>query len=224
MAFSKLPVGAIADTYISFIEIKDVNSHATKLLREITDTSWIARLDPISKMSYEKIALKTIKKLVQIFKSVNSTVTSDFGEFMISMSSGHCLQEKHNHTALPLSELWKEKVSNNPGFDFHTLSPADKFSFGEAKFVSDGNSYTSSAEQVLRFIGEGKDQMDAVHLRYFGSVVAINNLKKGKRGFIIAFSINSDDFKLILKNSLKNKDIKELSKCCDELYIIGVRA
>jgi len=26
------------------------------------------------------------------------------------------------------------------------------------------------------------------------------------------------------KNSLKNKDIEGLSKCCDELYIIGVRA
>jgi len=201
VASSDLPIGAVADTYISFVQIKDVNSHAKKLLREISDTSWIAKLDSISKMSYENIALETIDRLVKIFKSVNNTVTSDFGEFLISMSSGHCLQKKLNHEVLPLSELWKEKVSNNHGFDFHTLSPANKFSFGEAKFVSKGNSYTSSAKQVLRFVRECKDQRDAVHLRYFSPLVAIDNLKNGKRGFIVAFSINSDDFKLILKNS-----------------------
>lgn len=224
VASTDLPAGAIADTYVSFIEVRDVSSHARNLLIEISSTSWIAELNPIAKISYEAIALKTISKLVEIFRSVENTVSSDFGEFMISMSSGHCLQEKHNHTVLPLSELWKEKLSNNHGFDFHTLSPADKFSFGEAKFVSTGNSCTSAAEQVFRFAGEGKDKIDAVHLMHFSKLVAIDNLLEGKRGFIVAFSVNSSNHELILRNSLKNKDIKSLSKCCDELYIIGVRA
>ena len=144
-------------------------------LMTLSNTSWIAKLNPVAKMSYEEIALKTISKLVAIFRSVENTVSSDFGEFMISMSSGHCLKEKHNHTVLPLSELWKEKLSNNHGFDFHTLSPEDKFSFGEAKFVSTGNSCTSAAKQVFRFAGEGKDKIDAVHLLHFSKPVAIDN-------------------------------------------------
>lgn len=219
-----LPDDAIAATYVSFIEISDVNTHAQNLLAEISNTSWISKLNPVAKMSYEEVALKTIQKLVEIFQTVNNTVTKDFGEFMISMSSGHYMNEKHNHTVLPLSELWKEKLSNNHGFDFHTLSPADKFSFGEAKFVSKGNSYTSAAEQVVRLAGEGKDRIDAVHLMHFGKAVAIDNLGNGKRGFIVSFSINTNDYATILKNSLNNENIKKLTKSCDELYIIGVKA
>lgn len=224
VASTDLPSDAIAETYVSFIVIKDVKSHAQDLLSEISNTAWISKLNPVAKISYERTAQKTILKLVKIFQSVKNTVAEDFGEFMISMSAGHCLQKKHDHTVLPLSELWKEKLSNNPGFDFHTLSPADKFSFGEAKFVSSGNSYWQAAEQTFRFAGEGKEKDDAVHLMHFSKPVAIDNLIKGKRGFIVAFSINSEDHESILRNSLKNEDIKGLSKCCDELYIVGVKA
>lgn len=219
-----LPEDAIASTYISFIEITDVNSCAKELLVEISNTSWINALNPVAKMSYEDTAKETIVKLVEIFKSVDNKVTKDFGEFMISMGSGHCLKDKHDHVVLPLSELWKEKLSNNHGFDFHTLSPDLKFSFGEAKYVSKGNSCTSAAEQVHRFCREGKDKRDAVHLLHFSDPVAIENLSNGKKGYVVAFSINSADYEKILRNSLANEDIKSLTKLCDELYIIGVTA
>lgn len=221
---SELPEGAIANTYISFIEINDVNTCAQDLLVEISNTAWINDLNPVAKMSYEDTAKETILKLVEIFKSVDNKVTKDFGEFMISMGSGHCLKEKHDHDVLPLSELWKEKLSNNHGFDFHTLSPDLKFSFGEAKYVSTGNSYTSAAEQVHRFSREGKDKRDAVHLINFCNLIAIDNLSNGRKGYVIAFSINSVDHENILKNSLGNDDIKSLTKRCDDLYIIGVKA
>ena len=219
---SELPSDVSADVYISYIEVEDVNKYAKKLISEISNTSWISELNPVAKMSYEDTAKETIEKLVNIFKSINNNVTQEFGEFMISMSSGHYLESKLSHSVLPLSELWKEKLSNNHGFDFHTLSPQDKFSFGEAKYVSSGNSYTSSAEQVNRFASEGKDKRDAVHLINFSSPTAIKNLENDRKGFIVSFSLNSQNHELILKNSLKNKDIKSLSKICDELYIIGV--
>ncbi|MFT4849958.1 MAG: hypothetical protein ACI83B_002507 [Sediminicola sp.] len=221
---SDLPVNAVADTYLFSIQIIDVNRRAHDLLNEISNTSWIQKLSPVAQASYTIVTHKTIAKLVHIFTSVNNKVTKDFGEFMISMSSGECLNQVYNHTVLPLSELWKEKTSNNHGFDFHTLSPNDKFSFGEAKYTSSGNSYTTSAEQVVRFLKEGKDGVDAVHLINFGSSTAIDNLIKRKRGCIVAFSINSDNYKQILKNTLNNENVQELSKCCDELYIIGVKA
>lgn len=219
-----LPSDTTAEVYLSCVEITDVKSHAKTLITEISDTSWISKLDPDAKMSYKDIALKTIKKLVEIFQSVDNKVTKDFGEFMISMNSGYCMREKHGHKILPLSELWKPKLLQNEGFDFHTLSPANKFSFGEAKFVSSGNSYGDAAEQAYGFSIENKDKRDGVHLCYFSSPAAMQNLRQNKRGFIVAFSINSSNHELILKNSLQNKDIRELSKCCDELYIIGVKS
>lgn len=220
---SDLPKDAVAESYLFCIKIKDVNTYAKVLLDEINNTSWISELDFVAKMSYEKTANKTIRKLVTIFQSIENEVTASFGEFMISMSSGKCLKEKHSHKNLPLSELWKEKLSNNPGFDFHTLSPSNKFSFGESKYQSSDNAYPSAAKQTHRFSKEGKDKNDAVHLEHFGSPYAIKNLHEDKKGYVVAFSINSDDHKKILANSLKNSNIKSLSKRCDELYIIGVK-
>ena len=219
-----LPANAIASTYISFIKISDVNSCAKQLLAEISNTSWINDLNSVAKMSYEDTAKETIVKLVEIFKSIDNKVTKDFGELMISIGSGHCLKDKHKHLVLPLSELWKEKISNNHGFDFHTLSPDSTFSFGEAKYVSKGNSCTSAAKQVHRFCLEGKDKRDAVHLLNFSDSLAIENLSNGKKGYAVAFSINSKNYKKILINSLANEDIKSLTKLCDELFIIGVKA
>lgn len=219
-----LPDGAIAETYLSCIQIIDVNSLAKTLITDISDTSWISELSPVGQRTFQRTAIRTIDRLVQIFQSVDSEVTEKFGEFMISMSSGHYLENKCDHDVLPLSEIWKPKILGNEGFDFHTVSPSDKFSFGEAKFRSSGNAYGEAAEQISDFINNGKDNGDIGLLNYFNRPIAINNLLEGKRGFIVAFSINSDDHELILNNSLDNEDIKNLSKGCDELYIIGVKS
>src|SRR5690606_1588679 len=88
---SELPNDAIADVFLFCIEITDISTHAKDLLNEIRDTAWISNLDFVAKMSYEDISIKTIAKLTQIFKSVDNKVTKDFGEFLVSMSSGHCL-------------------------------------------------------------------------------------------------------------------------------------
>ena len=39
VASTDLPADATADTYVSFIEVKDVSSHAEKLVVEISNTS-----------------------------------------------------------------------------------------------------------------------------------------------------------------------------------------
>jgi len=218
-----LPMGSVAEAYLFCIEIIDIKSNAKVLIKTISDTSWISRLDAIGKMTFEATAIRTIEKLVDIFNSVNSRITEDFGEFMISLNSGNCLRDKYNHEILPISELWKPKKSGNEGFDFHTVSPNNKFSFGEAKYVRDGNSYGRAARQVCEFIDEEKDRGDAGLLNYFKKPIAMDNLKDGKRGFVIAFSINSTNYETILRNSLKNRDVKKLLKSCDELYIVGVR-
>ena len=63
-----------------------------------------------------------------------------------------------------------------------------------------------------------------MHLKNMVSKVAIDNLVlHNKKGYVVSFSINSQDHSEILNNSLNNNDIKELTKLCDELYIIGVK-
>lgn len=218
----RLPVGSTAVVHIFCVQITNVKVYAESLIKEITDTSWISQLDPVAKMSYEIIAAKTVEKLVEIFQAVENEVTKDFGEFMVSLSSGKCLEDKHSHTCLPISELWKEKILGNHGFDFHTISPEDKFSFGESKYQKTGNAYTSAAGQVHDFSKAGKDKADAIHLMHFGSPQSLENLEADRKGYVVSFSLNSDDYSLILNNALKNDDVIALSKRCDELYLIGV--
>ncbi len=219
-----LPDNATAETYASCIDIVNITSHAATLVNSINDTSWITHLSSIARLSYEQTALRTIEKLVKIFQSVQGQVTKEFGEFMISMSAGECLTQRLGHKVIPLSELWKEKISNNHGFDFHTESPQEKIAFGEAKYNSSSNPYTPAVDQIVRFIDAGKDGGDAVHLAHLVGLNAINNLSKGKRGFIVAFSLHSTDHEHILGNAIKSSAIQLLSTQCDELYIIGVRA
>ena len=155
---------------------------------------------------------------------MNGKIESEFGEYMISMSAGDCLQKGLKHTVLPISELWKEKLTGNPGFDFHTETHQGRISFGEAKYSSNDNPYTDAAKQVHSFITEEKDKIDAVHLQHLASKKAIDALIANSRGFAIAFSLHSTDHETILNNALQSDLVKRLSGSCDELYIVGVRA
>lgn len=79
----RLPEGSTAVIHIFCVQITNVKAYAESLVKEITDTSWISQLDPVAKMSYETIAIKTVEKLVNLFWEVENEVTADFGEFMV---------------------------------------------------------------------------------------------------------------------------------------------
>jgi hypothetical protein len=219
-----LPQNATAEIHLFCVQIEAINQHAKDLISILHDKSWIGELEPIAKMTYEQTAERTIEKLIEIFSGIDSIIRSDFGEYMISMSAGNCLGEKLNHLVLPLSEIWKEKVLGNHGFDFHSKSPNEKIAFGEAKYNSRDNSYREAAKQIIEFILDGKDRGDGVHLKNFVSLEAIQNLVKNKKGFSVAFSLHSSNHEQILHNALNSDIIANLSSQCDELYIIGVKA
>lgn len=220
---SQLPAGSTAKTFLFCIKIDDVKENALTLINTVTDTSWIKELDPIGKESFQYTAQRTIDRLVGIFQSSENPISKEFGEFMISLNSGFCLQSQNNHEILPLAEMWKAKTLGNEGFDLHTVSPSNNFNFGEAKYRSSGNAYGEAAKQVVAFIHAKKDVGDLIYLEKFNKPLATSNLFDGKKGFILAFSINSEDHQEILSNALQNEDVKNLLMCCEELYIIGVR-
>ncbi|WP_429886019.1 hypothetical protein [Geoalkalibacter halelectricus] len=219
----KLPQGSTADVWLIDVLVEDVSLFAQELVVALSDTSWIQKLDPVGRLSFERTANRTIAALVTSFATVQNQVTSSFGEYMVSMSAGRSLALLLGHEVLPISELWKEKTIHNHGFDFHTESQEYLVAFGEAKYKKGGNPYTQAASQVLEFIALGKDGGDAALLEHLCSHEAIANLLSGHRGFTVAFSVASDNPILVLQNALKSPDIEKLCYSCDQLQIIGVR-
>jgi hypothetical protein len=219
-----LPRSATASTHILCIEVTNASKAAQTMIKTISDTAWISKLSPIGEISYSKTSERTIKKLLSLFKAQKTKkIKSQFGEFLISMSAGEGLKEKLSHTILPISEIWKEKVKKNHGFDFHTISQSNKLSFGEAKYTSKGNPFSDAISQVLDFINKEKDYNDATHLEHIANKPALKNLLDRKRGFCVAFSINSKDHQSVLKSFITADLTKKLSKLCDELFIVGIK-
>ena len=211
--------------YEFVLNITDHKSYAKNMIHEVCDNSWIAKLDAISRRAYEKTVERTAEKLTEIFElqSFDSQLKDDFGEYMISISSVACLVEQLAHQRLPIAELWKEKVTGNPGFDFHTISPQVFFAFGEAKYRSRSNAYGEAARQVAEFIDLEKDFGELANLRNFSADAATKLANDKIRSFTLAFSINSDDYMYIFQNAIKNENVKKIATCAQELYLVGVK-
>lgn len=221
---SELPAGATAKVHLIVVQVNDIKAAANEIIAALNDVSWITKLDPVAKASYEKTAHRTISKLTSDFRAIDSSVTSSFGEYLVSIAAGDSLGAILNHSVFPIAELWKEKVSKNHGFDFHTESQQEIISFGEAKYAKGTNPYNASANQILEFIDLKKDSGDGVHLEKLASSNAINNLLNSSRGFTVAFSMHSDKPESILKNALTSDLIKKLIECSHELQIVGVKS
>ena len=215
-----------ATIYIAFISIDDYKQEASQLISSIANTSWLKMLDKIDRISFETKVNNTTKKMIEIFKSAQSTnkIQKDFGEYLISLKSSEHLATKHHHKQFPLSELWKEKVSGNGGFDFHTESPSEHITFGEAKYRSRENAYADATIQIVEFISpeNNKDLGDASYLRDLkASINSLNNLINGNRNFAAGFSLHSKNYKLMEKHLMKDPNVLELINVAEELFLIG---
>jgi hypothetical protein len=215
------------NVHMLVLEINDHQAYAKQMLNEINENAWIEKLNPVAKVTYEKRVARTASALTKIFNDQvdKSKIVSEFGEYMISMSTVACLVEKLTHKPIPLAELWKEKVTGNPGFDFHSEEPSATIVFGEAKYRRGGNAYDSAAKQVVNFVQNEKDLGDAESLENFASETAISNLVINKsRSFTLAFSISSDDYALIFKNASLNANVIKVAQTSQNLFLIGVKS
>lgn len=207
------------------IKIKNIEKRISDLVKVISDTSWIDKMNSVfAQDSYRINVNRTVAELVNnVMKSVNDEITSELGEYLVSMSSQEVLCKELNHILIPLSELWKEKVKGNPGFDFHTQTPSELISFGEAKYSFNSNPYNTAIEQIKDFISLGKDVADLVHLENIPNVstTALYQVKASIRAFSIAFSLNAQNIKLIIKNVVKKLKEANLLRH-PEIFIIGV--
>lgn len=199
----------------------------TSVMKEINDNSWISKLDIVEQISYEARLKETVISIMNDcvkFNAATNSNTYDYsvvGEYIVSKEGRSALVTQFNHRAVPLAELWKEKVSGNAGFDYHSESTTNLIVFGEAKYNSTSNPHTDAIKQVEKFIDKGKDCMELTDLKHFVSDDAINNFKQSKKGFSIAFSINSNNPLDIIDNAILSDKIVKI-KDYDEFYIIGV--
>lgn len=207
------------------VKITSIKQRAQIIKNDFLDMSWINKLDFVTKRAYERRANETISKLIKnVLDKVEDTITKEFGEILVSTSAKDILCTHYNHKKIPLAELWKEKISGNPGFDFHTETPTELIAFGEAKYRNQSNAYNKAFEQLGDFIKNEKDLKELSDLENFVGNKALSNIVHlNLRAFVAAFSIYSKNDKLIINNIMENQYIKDLL-CHPELYIIGVEA
>lgn len=206
------------------VKIVDIKKRAQIIKNDFLDMSWINKLDIATKIAYEKRANATISKLIKnILDKVENKITEEFGEVLVSTSAKDTLCTNCNHKKIPLAELWKEKASGNPGFDFHTETPTKLIAFGEAKYRNQSNAYSKAFEQIDDFIKNEKDLKELSDLKNFVGDKALSNINLNLKAFVAAFSIYSKNDNLIIDNIMKNQYIKNLLYY-PELYLIGVEA
>ncbi|MDO6763709.1 hypothetical protein [Agarivorans sp. 1_MG-2023] len=216
-------VKATGQIYSLALDISNIEERVAEMHRVITDTSWLAPLDIIDTATYEARSKPTIDKVVNdILGNVESEISADFGEYMVSASAQMALSEYLKHIRLPLAELIKEKISGNPGFDFHTESPDALIAFGEAKYSGVQNAHGRALSQINDFILAKKDVQELSDLRSFVTEAAIQNAAFGNKTFCAAFSIVSDDVKSIMDNAITSSHLGPLL-CYEAVYLIGVK-
>lgn len=204
------------------VKVKSISNSVTEMTRTISDTSWINKLDTIPRITFEATSRKTIDKLVNdILSKVVDNVTDEFGEYLVSYTAQHVLELGHSHNKVPLAELLKEKMSGNPGFDFHTESVFNHIAFGEAKYSATETPRADALNQICEFIQAKKDDMELNMLQHFVSSTAVNNYEKKKKGYVAAFSLNAQNVDTIFKNALDSNIINSFMGY-EELYLIAV--
>lgn len=204
------------------VQITNLKSIVDEIHETIADTSWIDKLDALSQEIFRATSERTIDKIVnQIIAGITSSVNEDIGEYIVSYAGQSALETNFSHIKIPLAELLKEKVSGNPGFDFHTLSPKRFLVFGEAKFSIDGTPRAIALDQIGEFITLKKEIAEVQTFRPFMDAECEKNILDGMRGYAAAFSFNANNIDTIFKNALESDIVDELIKH-NELYLIAV--
>lgn len=220
--FSVYPNCEIHCVVIEINGEKDLTNVVNAISQDIADTSWISKLPTFFRDVFLANAPKTINKIVnEILNKVASGLNEKIGEYLVSFSAQQALEVLFNHYRLPLAEILKEQLSNNPGFDFHTISHNDNLVHGEAKYGGNDTRWSDATSQISDFIDEKKHEGEQVWFYPFLSEPVIANINAGKRGFTAAFSMHAQNEKLIFRHALESDASKKIAQF-DEYYLIAV--
>jgi hypothetical protein len=219
-----MPAHGTESIRVCHVTVTDISKLATELTKVVLDTSWMAGLDIGAKQAYERTVSETAQVLVTIFSAAPGAteIAEDFGEVMVSMGSARALFMVCGHSQVPLAELWKPQVKQNEGFDFHTVCTGELINFGEAKYSSISNPHGVAIKQIGDFLTAEKHHRDYPHLASLVSPQAIENLTKKKFGVVAAFSVNSSNKDLVMKNACKSAKGLAGAHEIAKIYLVGV--
>ena len=209
---------------ICYVTVQELEKIAKALSASVQDTSWMMELDDGAHLAYRKTVDDTAKLLVNIFNShhAQNSISDEFGEILVSMSSSRALMKIFDHYSVPIAELWKPQIKQNEGFDFHTVCLNEIINFGEAKYSGGKSPHGRASRQANRFIDEEKHFRDIVHLVNLVTENAIGNLKNNIFGVILAFSIKSKNPIKIISNVVKAIENNMLITKVSTVYLVGV--
>lgn len=234
------------EIYVTNVKIENILGLIAAIQNVVCDMTWIGKMSPTVQKCFDASASETVKKiydiLVQKIHSLNSDfeqkedsndegkslkedekIRKDFGQYAVSYCAVFALGNEFRHEQLPLSEIFKESESGNPGFDFHTLKDKSLLVFGESKYNKSGEGKSKSLSQIVRFLDKRKQMRDIVELMHMTPAEAILNLNSNKFYVAAAFTTNKKETditaeKLIIsENIIKIKKAKVLG-----LYIIAI--
>lgn len=221
----KKSIKEIENCKITFLRIdpEDKKETIRKILEQLSDMSWIKRtMPPELKASMEAKVEPTVKFLEkQLNENNDGVITSKTGEYFVSELSRETIVNELKYKDIPLAGLRKEKVSGNPGFDYHSENKDAVIIFGEAKYVAKQNAYGKALKQIVEFIKDKKDIKELSELRDFVSDEAIKNANIERKGYAIGFSSYSTKSEDLINNIKKSKYFNELTKY-EEIIIVAV--
>jgi len=208
------------------IQVENLQLSIEDIIKKLTDISWINKFDEgFVKDALEANAKKTANHIADIMKNKRKSKkfvsTRNIGEYLVSELSRRTIVNEMNYLDIPLGEIIKESSLRNPGFDFFSESNDNLIIFGESKYSSKQNSYGSALNQIVRFIGEGKDKSELMSIRDFVSEQAKINNRFEKKGFAAAFSYIKSDDDSIVNSIIKNKSFKKLLNY-EEIILVAV--
>lgn len=211
------------DVVCIHVKITNVSEDVQAMLRTITDTGWIGKLGAIHQRIYNATSKRTIDDISQkILDMDSSPLTISVGEYLTSFSAQNALVEICGHQKLPFAELLKEKVSGNPGFDYHTISQDNVLVFGEAKYSDNGTPKDNAINQITSFIGLEKDYAELHSLLPLISEEVQSKILDGVKGYAAAFSLNMNNVDLAFKNALKMETLTSVTNQHKEYYVIAI--
>lgn len=221
----KIEIKDVNECKITFIRINPEDKKETikKILEQISDISWIKKLIPEELVDSVNARVNPTVELLnkKLTEEDEGVITSKTGEYFVSEIARETIINELKYKDIPLSELWKEKVSSNPGFDYHSENNDSIIIFGEAKYVSKQNAYGKALKQVVDFIKNKKDVKEFVDLKKFVSDEAIKNANLGRKGYAIGFSSYSTSTEDLINNIKKSEYFNVLIKY-EEIVIVAV--
>lgn len=213
------------EPHIRFFRIRptDIKLTLRSVLESLSKNSWIMKFDGgFLKDTFSVRFQSTIDHISSnIIHKEDDSLTSDSAEYVISEIARSTIVEQLDYLDIPLGELIKEQKSGNPGFDFYSMNKSNIILFGEAKYVAAQNAYGKALEQICRFKKDKKDISDLHDIQNLCPEASCNEVCKGNKGFIAAFSSKTTATKILIQNIKKNVNYKELSSH-KELILVAV--